>query len=240
MTTTSRSFFLTVRPAEGYVVTQAHDDFVLWLRKNSSAYVCAHEKSGYQLHMHSVFITSDLKRLSSVKRSVKTLFDKYYNPTKIQLKLKVAMTPEVEAYVRKDGNIIDELEPHKIFSMISDDSVRSLAVVEENSEFKNTRIKWAYDNKDTWKAYFKSLDCYPKLDDWLDVIVYMGGRIPPSRFAAITYFNYHLRKPNIDKESRKRYRDAATLLDSKQPCKKSKVSQETPDEETLYEANHDF
>lgn len=202
MSTTSSSYFATIRPAEGLCVQEFLDALTEFLNRNSKCFVLAKEKISFQSHVHFVFITREPRRRDSVKRSLTGIASKFY--LKFQIDLKVALTEGAVYYTIKDQNILAELFPEEIYKFIDDDYSRSLRVVEENKQYKDTRLKFAYDNKQTWEPYFihyvSKHGMVPRLSDFERWIYNKGGQPAPSHYKCKFYFDGYAGKTSCQPE----------------------------------------
>ncbi len=108
------------------------------------------------------------------------MLEKHYIPKSYQLCLKLAVTEGAYWYTVKDGVIVADHNKDAIISYIEDNSARAEVAVKENIEFKETYIKYAYDNKATWCRMFEELKSTGyedrlKYEDWLETICLRGG-----------------------------------------------------------------
>lgn len=182
--TSSSVFFCTVRPAAGFCVEESFNALEDWLRKKATAFVCAVEKQKSAKHVHFCFKTSSPIRRDSLKRSLTSLLGKFY--LNFQLDVKVALTEGCFFYTIKDGEICFSNNADDMLGYINDDHERSLAVVNENAEYKHIVLKFAFDNRKHWLPYFKQFvlkyKVLPTIKEFQFWIFETQGKPPPSYF----------------------------------------------------------
>lgn len=192
----STVFFLTVNPAQGFIVDDCLETLKGFWESRCEAFVASIEQKDEfsSKHLHAVFIMKEPKRRDNVKRAIRVIIEKYY--AKFTLDLKVALTPGCYFYTLKDGNIVAEKDQHRIISMIDSEHDASLEVVIENKKFKETRIKYAYDNKDTWMPIFQNMAISGlnyTYESWKRALFELGGRLPVSGFLLREYYKGYSR-----------------------------------------------
>lgn len=190
--TTSSAYFCTIRPAPGFIVPEGYTDLENYLTRSTKSAVIAVEKEGHSKHIHFCFITDVPRRKDNVLASIKTIVQKNY--LNAQIKLKIALDEGAYFYTIKDGNIVFRFHEETVLGYIDDDYERSLLVIEENTVYKNTRIKFSYSNKLTWQKFFN--ECHQKdrhvsLPQWQAIVWSRDGNLASSEFLWDLYYKQY-------------------------------------------------
>lgn len=200
---TSSTFFVTCRPAQGWIVPECQVLLETWLQKNCVSYVVAQEMSGHAKHVHMVFRTYTLYRKDSILRSLRIIIGKFY--VNCQLVVKVALTEGSFFYTIKNDDIILSREPKLLLDYIHEDSARSLQVVDENKLYRDTKLKYAFDNKKTWRPYFRN--CFqlykrwPTIKEWEQAILLYCGKFPTNRYITLSYHGLYCQSLQTEKST---------------------------------------
>lgn len=195
--TTSSCYFATIRPAAGFIIPESHAAIEEYLTKNCKSAILSVEKEGHQTHIHFCFITNEPKRKDSVLRSIKTITSKFY--LNAQINLKIALDEGAYFYTIKDGNIVFDLFPEDMLAYIEKDYERSLQVIEENTDYKNSVQKYAYSNRATWQPFFDNLKKHSKhmtLEQWKTYVFMKLGTLANSEFMWDLYFTQYKQHSN--------------------------------------------
>lgn len=148
-------------------------------------------------HVHFSFLMHRPTRTDSVKRSLRAQMSKFY--TTYQLNVKVAVTPSVVDYILKDDFVIYQHNIQMLRDYIQLDSVRNSEEIKINSYYKNQKLKYAYDNKDTWLPYFSKFKI--TIDQWRLLLVDLDANVPANIFKLRSFYNFYTIKQDEKKAS---------------------------------------
>lgn len=195
--TTSSAYFATIRPAPGFIIPESHLAIEEYLTKTCKSAIMAVEKEGHQTHIHFCFITNEPRRKDSVMRSIKTIVSKFYLNS--QINLKIALTEGAYFYTIKDGNVVFRYNEEDIINYIEKDFERSQMVIEENTEFKNTVLRYSYSNRATWQPFFNNLKKSHRtmtLEQWKTYVFIRQGKLAATEFMWDLYYKQYINHSN--------------------------------------------
>lgn len=187
----STTFFCTLRPSVGFINADSYQHLHKFLQKQHAYVISVEDKANMYTngrHVHFSFLTIKPTRSDSIKRTLKVMMLKYYK--QCQINVKTALTPAVINYIEKDNFIVDSHNRNLLIDYIQSDHVRNAEQVKILTDYKATRIRYAYDNKQTWSRFFKE---YPDttISDWKHTIIELDGTLPPCYFKLKAFYEYY-------------------------------------------------
>ncbi|KAF7263357.1 hypothetical protein GWI33_002735 [Rhynchophorus ferrugineus] len=149
--TTSFNFFVTIRPPNS-VGSELKEPLQKFLLKNYTYYIVYEEGILYEGHIHLVCRSNVARRLDRVKRSWKCFLESFHPA--VPLRVVPALTEGCIWYRLKENKIWFERGLDVLQRFVKSEKERSRQVVEEAKASRRQKIRFAYDNRETWVSFF--------------------------------------------------------------------------------------
>lgn len=195
-----KAFFVTVAAKNGvpFKIARKIVD-ILETKCDEIDYVVEHHKSGLP-HLHVMLLTTKDKRKSDLKTLVQRTVYKFIAKPDCVKGINVLVVDDLDAfeeYIQKTGRIL-ECKFKETRKYVRDNFDVATKIIKANMIYKQTAIKYAYDNYETWKVELSG--CKTICERWSRynyLIKLNSGRSPTTQWKLEFVFESHLTKMGL-------------------------------------------
>lgn len=165
MSTLCSVYFYTLRPKEGLINPDLVLAFSHLLDRLCSSYILAVERKAHlnSEHIHFVAVLRKPRVKSSLQRTFKNLWKKYY--TTVMCRLHIGYSNDVVDYVLKDGLIAHSKNEGCVRELLVQEQAQSQLALRDVIDTSNRQNKYAVTNYEFWSN--KLFNHLESVDEWL-------------------------------------------------------------------------
>lgn len=179
-----QAFFVSINAKSG-IPDVIQKDILDGFKKYSIEFDCVPEqtKAG-KIHLHLMVLTLKAMLKKNFVRTVKTIVMKYIRDDHVEKGIDVKVIKdfkEVLEYMSKSSILTEPFT--KLKQYVQENFTSAVEIIKANKEYKDTKIKYAYDNEDTWiKELDFSLDPAELWIQYKSLMYKNHGRTAPSYY----------------------------------------------------------
>lgn len=179
-----QAFFVSINSKNG-IPDVVQKDIIDGFKKYCIEYDCVPEQTKMgKIHLHLMVLTCKAMLKKNFVRTVKNIVMKHIRNDHVEKGIDVKVIKdfkEIVEYMSKTS-ILDEDFP-RLKQYVTENFESAVEIIKENKEYKESKIKYAYDNEDT---YIKELDFSLDIDElWIQ---YKSLRFKNHGRSAPSYF----------------------------------------------------